>query len=176
MLWAGRSTAGATHEPSGGKGMAEGCTIPCNARALRASLQGRLFSDETYSRLPVLGAALLIAVAGPVIALLIAPPITAVVLAGWGLLGAAIVLGQAWLGAATPAERAMPAELRRLVEANTARIHPPRVASLQERAAVLSLDQPNFGAYATRLLQDLREATGEAWRCPCRKRRLPLPF
>lgn len=55
-------------------------------------------------------------------------------------------------------------------------MHAPRVADLQKRVSVLSLGQPNFDLFATRVLQDLREATGEAWRCPCRKRRLPLPF
>ena len=155
--------------------MAQECTIPCDARALQSALQKRYFGDETYRRVPVIGAALalvLVAVALP----LFAPVVTGVVLAGWAIAGAAIVAGQAWLGAAAPARQALPEELRRLVEANAARMHAPRVAALRQRAAALSLDQPNFDTFATRLLQDLREATGEAWRCPCRKRRLPLPL
>jgi hypothetical protein len=70
----------------------------------------------------------------------------------------------------------MPAELARLVEENAGRIHAARLPDLRQRAAALSLDQPNFATWATRLLLDLREATGEAWRCPCPKRRLPIPL
>lgn len=155
--------------------MAQACTIPCSAAVLQRRLQQRLFGDETFNRLPVLGTALLLGIASPV-ALVFAPAVTAIVLAGWGFLGAAVVLGQAWLGAATPARRALPAELLRLIDANADRIHPPRAAALRERAAALRLEQPNFDTYVTRVLQDLREATGEAWRCPCRKRRLPIPL
>lgn len=149
--------------------------IPCTAAALQAGQQQRLFGDELYTRLPVIGAALLLAIVSPMV-LIVAPAVTAIVLVGWGLLGAAVVLGQSWLGAAGPARRALPAELVRLVDANAERMHPPRAAVLRERAASLSLDRPNFDTYATRLLLDLREATGEAWRCRCPKRRLPLPF
>lgn len=155
--------------------MDQACTIPCNARALQTLVQRRLFGDETYRRLPVLGGVLVI-VAAAVAALLLANAATALVLVGWGLIGAGIVLAQAWLGAATPAREAVPREMRRLVEDNAARIHTARVGAFHARAAALSLDQPNFDTNATLLLQDLREATGEAWRCPCRKRRLPLPL
>jgi hypothetical protein len=155
--------------------MAQACTIPCNARAMRAVLQQEKFGDELFNRLPVIGVALLIGIAG--IALLpVIPVASAAVVAGWGFIGAAVVAAQAWLAAGPPAYQAMPAELVRLVEVNTTRMHAPRVADLQKRVSVLSLGQPNFDLFATRVLQDLREATGEAWRCPCRKRRLPLPF
>jgi hypothetical protein len=155
--------------------MATKCSIPCNAAALRTALQTRLFGDETYRRLPVIGGALVLGLISPA-TLLVAPAVTAIVLGAWCLVGIAVVLGQAWLEAATPARREMPAELARLVEANAARIHPPRLPELRDRAAALNLNQPNFDTWASRLLHDLREATGEAWRCPCRKRRLPLPL
>ena len=157
--------------------MAQGqeCTIPCDARELQAALQRRRFGDETFGRLPVIGAALLLAVASPAL-VLVAPVVTAVVLAGWGLVGAGVMLGQSWLAAATPARSAMPAELLRLIDAHAPRVHPPRLTALRHRASALTLDQPNFDTYATRVLQDLREATGEAWRCRCRKRRLPFPL
>jgi hypothetical protein len=172
MLWAGAGGAGATAGRRR-RVMAQDCTIPCNARLLRAALQRRFFGDQLFERLPAIGVALLVGLASPVV-LLFTPAVTAIVLAGWCLIGLAIICGQAWLGAATPALRAMPSELVRLVEDNAPRIHPPRVAELRARAAALSLDAPNFGTFATRLLQDLREATGEAWRCPCPKRRLPF--
>ena len=155
--------------------MAQKCTIPCNARALQARLHERLFGDEVYRRLPVLGGALLLGLVSPVV-LLFAPAVTAIVLAGWSLVGLVVVLGQAWLGAAAPARRSMPEELVRLVEANAPRIHPPRLAVRGDRSGALSMDQRNFDTFATRLLLAVREATGEAWRCPCRKRRLPIPL
>lgn len=154
--------------------MAKDCTIPCNAADLRLSLRTRFFGDETYRRLPVIGIALALLVASPIV-ILVAPAVTAVVIAGWALVGMLVVFGQSWLGSATPADLAMTTEVGRLVEANTARIHATRVDDLRRRAAALDLTDPYAGAKMTRILQDLREATGEAWRCPCKKRRLPLP-
>ena len=155
--------------------MAQDCTIPCNARALQGAIHRRLFGDETFNRLPVIAGALALGIISPVV-IVFAPAITGIVLAGWFFLGAAIAVGQAWLSAGAPARQAMPGELVRLVEANAGRIHSPRTAALRERAAALSLNEGNFATQATRLLQELREATGEAWRCPCRKRRLPIPI
>jgi hypothetical protein len=155
--------------------MAGECTIPCSAGRLGLSLQARLFGDLVYDRLLVVGLASLLVLASPVV-LLVAPAITAIVLAGWGAAAVAIVVGQAWLGAATPAREAMPSELRRLVEANVSRMHPSRIEAMQARAASLDLTHPAFDAETTRLLLDLREATGEAWKCPCPKRRLPIPL
>ena len=85
--------------------MAQGqeCTIPCDARELQAALQRRRFGDETFGRLPVIGAALLLAVASPAL-VLVAPVVTAVVLAGWGLLGAAAV-GSSLIECACPSGR-----------------------------------------------------------------------
>jgi hypothetical protein len=156
--------------------MAADCSIPCSAQALYLHLRGRMFGDGTYERLPVIGGAIVLGIAGVVVALLVAPAVTAVVVALWAALGVLVAFGQAWLGSGTPARLAMPDELVRLVEANAERIHPSRVPALRERAARLSLGQPNFDTYATHLLLDLREATGEAWHCPCPKRRLPLPL
>lgn len=155
--------------------MAGECTIPCNASALRAGLQRQKFGDESYNRLPAIGAALLVGFIG-ILLLPLIPVAAAIVVACWGFVGAAVIVGQAWLAAGIPARASVPDELLRLVEANTVRMHPPRVAALHERVSMLSLGQPNFDLFATRVLQDLREGTGEAWRCPCRKRRLPLPF
>ncbi len=151
------------------------CSIPCNAREMQTALQQRRFGDETFGRLPVIGVALLLVLASPALALF-APVVTAVVIAGWGLAGIGVIVGQSWLGAATPARDAMPVELLRLVDINEPRMHPPRTTAIRHRATALTLDQPNFDSYATRVLQDLREATGEAWRCKCRRRRFPLPL
>lgn len=155
--------------------MAQECTIPCDARDLQWSQQLRLFGDEVYRRLPVLGASLVIVLVGiglPVIA----PIIAGVVLVLWGLLGALVVFAQAWLAAGVPARLSMPARVRALVDQHAASIHPARLPELRARAGELSLDEPNFDTFTTRFLQELREATGEAWRCRCPKRRLPLPI
>jgi hypothetical protein len=156
--------------------MASDCTIPCNARALQAGLRSRLFSDETFRRMPVVLGAPAVGIVVAAAVLLVAPPVTAIVIVGWALVGAMVAFGQAWLSTAMPARLAMPGELARLVEENAGRIHEPRLPELRQRAAALNLDQPNFDTWATRVLQDLREATGEAWRCPCPKRRFPLPL
>lgn len=158
--------------------MAQACTIPCNAAVARARLQQRFFGAEANRRLLALGAAATAVVLG-LIALAFTEPLAGIVVVGWGLVGGAIVLGQAWLSAAAPARAALPAELARLVRVNAERVHPTRLAELQSRAAALTLDHPNADTLASRLLQDLRETTGEAWRCSCRKRSLlpiPLPF
>lgn len=155
--------------------MAQDCTIPCDAAALRRALHRQRFGDSMAGRTPIVAMALLIAVVSPIL-VVVAPAVTAIILALWGLVGAAVVAGQAWLDAAAPARQAMPDELAALVEANAARIHESRVPTLRARAAALSLAQPNFDTNATYLLRDLREATGEAWRCPCAGRRLPVPL
>lgn len=142
------------------------CTIPCDARALVRSLHRRFFFVELRQRLPTLGVALLLVFLSPFV-LLLAPPLTAVVLCLWGLAAVLVVLAQAWLGAAGPARAAVAAELRRLIEANAERLHPPRLAELRARAAALDPERPVGALTVTRLLQDLREATGEAWRCRC---------
>lgn len=154
--------------------MANEGAIPCNAADLRLSLRTRFFGDEAYRRLPVIGFAIVLLVASPVV-ILIAPAVTALILAGWALAGLAVVLVQSWLGSATPADLALSREVGRLVEANVPRLHVSRAADLQRRAELLDLTHPYAGAQITRILQDLREATGEAWRNPCKKRRLPLP-
>jgi hypothetical protein len=151
----------------------EQCTIPCDARGLVQSLQTRGFGDAVYDRLPVIGVALLVLVAAPFVLVAAAGAgVTAVVLVGWALVGLVVVVGQAWLGAAGPARVGIQGELLRLIETNAARIHPPRVALLRERAEALRPGHPYFDSAVTRILQDLREATGEAWRCPCAKRRI----
>lgn len=143
----------------------KGCTIPCDARALVRALQRRFFASELRQRLSTLGAALLLVLVSPFVLLL--APLTAAVLFLWGLAAVLVVLAQGWLGAAGPARTAVQDELRRLIESNAERVHPPRLAELRARAAALQPDRP-YGALAvTRLLQDLREATGEAWRCRC---------
>jgi hypothetical protein len=146
------------------------CTIPCDARALVRARQRRFFFAELRVRLPTLGVALLLVALSPFVLLI--EPLAAAVLCLWGLAAIVVVLAQAWLGAAGPARAGMVDELRGLIAANAERVHPPRLAELRARATALQPDRP-YGALAvTRLLQDLREATGEAWRCRC-ARRLP---
>ncbi len=149
------------------------CTIPCDAPRLVHALQRRFFFAELHGRLPALGVALLLVLLSPFVLLL--EPLTAVVLFLWGVAAVLVVLAQAWLGAAGPARAGVLDELRRLIEANAERVHPPRLAELRARAAALDPERPVGALTVTRLLQDLREATGEAWRCRCGRRLSPSP-
>lgn len=144
------------------------CTIPCDARALVRSLQRRFFFVELRGRLLTLGVALLLVVLSPFVLLL--EPLAAAVLCLWGLAAVFVVLAQAWLGAAGLARAGIVDELRRLIEANAERVHSPRLAELRARAMALDPERPVGALTVTRLLQDLREATGEAWRCRCARR------
>ncbi len=146
--------------------MARGCTIPCDAGGLRLALQRRLFWDGLTERLPALIAMGLVLGAAAV-ALVWAGPITALVMVGWALAAGAVLTGQAWLGAGPPATAAMHRETLQLVERHAAEIHPSRLAELRTRAAELEPAHAFFGTHTTRILQDLREATGEAFRCRC---------
>ncbi len=146
--------------------MAHNCTIPCDAGHLRLALRRQLFWDALTERLPALMAVGLI-VGGAALALVWAGPVTAVVLLGWALAAGAVLTGQAWLGTGMPATAAMHEEAVRQVERNAAALHPARAAELRARAAALEPHHAYFGTQTTRLLQDLREATGEAFRCPC---------
>jgi hypothetical protein len=91
-------------------------------------------------------------------------------------LAAAIILGRAMLQANEFTRLGVPAELDRIIDEHEAEIHPPRVAVLRQHAARLRYDTDQYRQRVTQFLQELREATGEAWRCPCRKRLIPMPF
>ncbi len=151
--------------------------IPCSAPGLLLSLRRRRFAIERDDRIAALAVVAVVLIVAP-FTLLVAPAVTAIVLGAWAIVGAAVVLGQAWLATDTPARNAMQLEMVRLIKANAARVHPARLAGLRARAAALEPAHPAFGAQVTHLLLDLREATGEAWTHPCpeRRRLLPLPF
>ena len=157
--------------------MAQACTIPCSVSQLNLSLRKRQFRVLMNERAVLVLAALALLVLGIPFVLVAAQSIPpAVVMGLWAIVGLGVAAGQAWLGAAEPATREMTEEIKRLVDANAASIHEGRLRELQMRAGALSLMHPNFSTLATQLLLDLREATGEAWRCQCPKRRLPIPL
>lgn len=141
------------------------CTIPRNSKALRTMIRRRMFGDEIWRRLPAIAAALIAGALSPLV-LVIAPAPAAAVLLGWCLVALAVIAGQAWLSTDTPSLQTMPVEMRRLVEQNEPRIHAARLSELRGHVEGLRLEQPNFGTNVTRMLQELREATGEAFRCP----------
>ena len=155
--------------------MARGCTIPCDIGGVERRIRTRALQTTIAPQLPALGAGLLLLLATPIL----------IPLAGWQvallaalffLLGLGVVFGRALLQAGEFTRLGVPAELDRIIDEHEAEIHPPRVPVLRAEAATLRYDIDAYRLRVTQFLQELREATGEAWRCPCRKRRLPIPL
>jgi hypothetical protein len=124
---------------------------------------------------PALGLAIVLLLASPVL-IPLADWRLAVVAALFFGLAAAVILGRAMLQANEFTRLGVPAELDRIIDEHEAEIHPPRVPVLRQHAARLRYDTEQYRQRVTQFLQELREATGEAWRCTCRKRLLPMPF
>jgi hypothetical protein len=70
----------------------------------------------------------------------------------------------------------VPAELDRIIDEHEHEIHESRLAEFRAGASRLTYDIEDYRGAVTRFLEELRMTTGEAWRCPCRKRRLPIPL
>ena len=155
--------------------MASGCTIPCDIGGVERRIRVRALQDTLGPQGPTLGLALLLLVASPVL-IPLADWKLAVVAAIFFALAAAVIVGRAMLQANEFTRLGVPAELDRIIDEHEAEIHAPRVPLLRRQAARLRYDTDAYRRRVTQFLQELREATGEAWRCPCRKRRLPIPM
>jgi hypothetical protein len=157
--------------------MAQRCTIPCEIDGVERRIRRRALRSTLAPHTPAIGAGIVLLLATPIL----------IPLAGWQvavaaalffLLGVVVVVGRAMIQAGDFTRLGVPAELDLLIDEHESEIHPPRVAVLRERAARLRYDTEAYRARVTQFLQELREATGEAWRCRCRRRRLPIsmPF
>ena len=156
--------------------MADRCTIPCDIGGVERRIRNRALQDTLAPRLPVLAVAAVLLVLSPIL-IGLANWQVAVIAALFFALGIAVVIGRALLAAGEFTRLGVPAELDRLIDEHEAEIHPPRVPALRVEAARLTYDAEAYRVRVTQFLQELREATGEAWRCPpCRKRRLPIPL
>jgi hypothetical protein len=125
--------------------------------------------------LPVIGAGVVLALASPLL-IPFAGWEAALVAAIFFLAGAAVVAARGVLQAGEFSRLGVPAELDRIIDEHESEIFPARLAGLRSRAAALRYDIEAPRQRVGEFLQELRETTGEAWRCPCKKRRLPLPF
>jgi hypothetical protein len=155
--------------------MAGRCTIPCNIGGVERRIRSRALQDTLAPNLPVLGLAVLLFLASPVL-IPIAGWQVALVAALFFLLAAGVLAARAMLQAGEFTRLGVPAELDRIIDEHEGEIHPPRLPALRAQAARLRYDTEQYRLRVTQFLQELREATGEAWRCPCRKRRLPIPL
>ncbi len=155
--------------------MARGCTIPCNIGGVERRIRSRALQDTLAPQAPVIGAGVLLLLASPIL-IPIAGWQAAVVAAIFFLFGVCVVIGRAMLQAGEFTRLGVPAELDRIIDEHEAEIHPPRVPLLRARAAALRYDTEAYRLRVTQFLQELREATGEAWRCRCRSSRFPLPL
>ena len=155
--------------------MAQGCSIPCNVNGVEGRIRKRARAHTLAPQLPLVGLAIIFAVAS-VALVTVAPWPVALVAALFFLLGAGIIYLRGVQGAGEFTRLGVPAELDRIIDEHESEIHPPRVEELRARAASLTYDSSEYRKRVTQFLQELRATTGEAWRCPCRKRRLPIPL
>jgi hypothetical protein len=155
--------------------MAQGCSIPCDLRGVEGRIRSRALKRTMQPLLPVIGAGIVLALASPLL-IPFAGWEAALVAAVFFLAGTAVVAARGFLQAGEFSRLAVPAELERIVDEHEAEIFPNRLAGLRSRAASLRYDIEAPRQRVGEFLQELRETTGEAWRCPCKKRRLPLPF
>ncbi len=155
--------------------MASGCTIPCSIGGVEGRIRSRALQSTLAPTMPALGGVVLLLLASPVL----------IPLAGWKVallaalffaLAAGVIFARALLQAGEFTRLGVPAELDRIIDEHEAEIHPPRLPLLRDEAARLRYDTEAYRTRVTQFLLQLREATGEAWRCPCRKRRLPIPM
>ena len=155
--------------------MARRCTIPCTIDGVERRIRSQALQTTLAPQAPLLGVGILLLLATPVL-IGIANWKVAVLAALFFLLGLGVVVGRALLQSNEFTRLGVPAELDRLIDEHEGEIHPPRVPVLRATAARLTYDSEAYRRRVTEFLQELREATGEAWRCPCRKRRLPIPL
>lgn len=155
--------------------MAQRCSIPCDLRGVEGRIRARALKATMQPLLPVIGAGVVLALASPLL----------IPFAGWQaglvaaiffLAGTAVVAARGLLQAGESSRLAVPAELDRIIDEHEAEIFPARLPQLRSRAASLRYDIDAPRRRVGEFLHELRETTGEAWRCPCKKRRFPLPF
>lgn len=155
--------------------MARGCTIPCDISGVERRIRSRALQSTLSPNAPVIGAGIVLLLATPVL-IPLAGWQAAVVVAIFFFFGVFVVVGRAMLQASEFTRLGVPAELDRIIDEHESEIHPPRLPLLRDHAARLRYDTEAYRVRVTQFLQELREATGEAWRCRCRKRRFPLPM
>lgn len=155
--------------------MARGCTIPCGIGGVEARIRARALQSTMAPNAAALGAAVLLLLASPLL-IPLADWKVALVAAIFFALAAGVIAARAMLQATEFTRLGVPAELDRIIDEHEAEIHPPRLPLLRAEAARLRYDTEAYRTRVTQFLLELREATGEAWRCPCRKRRLPIPM
>ena len=155
--------------------MARRCTIPCDINGVEKRIRSRAFQTTLAPYRPVLGIGVLLLLATPVL-IGVADWKVAVVAALFFLLGLGVIASRALLQSNEFTRLGVPAELDRIIDEHEGEIHPPRLPLLRDTAARLTYDTEAYRLRVTQFLQELRGATGEAWRCPCRKRRLPIPL
>lgn len=155
--------------------MARRCTIPCNISGVERRIRSRALQATLAPQAPVLGIGLILLLATPAL-IGIASWEVAVIAAIFFLLGTGVVAARALLQTQDFTRLGVPAELDRIIDEHETEIHPPRLPLLRAAAAGLRYDTDAYRRRVNEFLQELREATGEAWRCPCRKRRLPIPL
>jgi hypothetical protein len=165
----------ASEDPPEDSHMAQACTIPCDIGGVERRIRSRALQDTLGPQAPALGVAALLLLASPALIPLADWKLAAVAAIFFGL-AAAVILGRAMLQANEFTRLGVPAELDRIIDEHEPEIHPPRIPLLRHQAARLRYDTDEYRRRVTQFLQELREATGEAWRCPCRKRRLPIPM
>jgi hypothetical protein len=155
--------------------MATGCTIPCDIGGIEGRIRSRAMQDALAPNVPVLGAGVLLLLASPVVI-----PFggwrTALIMALFFAAGVVVIVGRAYLETGPSVKTGVPSELEAIVEANAGRIFPARLPEFRARAARLTYDSADYRRRVTEFLEDLRMTTGEVLRCPCRKRRLPIPL
>ena len=155
--------------------MAQRCTIPCGINGVEGRIRRRALQQTLAPRLPLAGVAVVLAVAS-VVLITFAPWQAAVVAALFFLLGAGVIVSRGVLLSGEYTRLGVPAELDRIIDEHEGELFASRVPQLRAQAARLTYDSPDFRNRVTQFLQELRASTGEAWRCPCRKRRLPIPL
>jgi hypothetical protein len=161
--------------PPGGATVAKGCTIPCNLGGVERRIRRRAFKKALGPQLPVLGAGVLFLLAAPVL-IALANWQVALVAVLFFLLGTTVVAARVLIGTADEVRYSVPVELSRILDEQAGQIHPGRLDALRAEAERLTYDVEAYSRRVGQFLQGVRETTGEAWRCPCRKRRLPIPL
>jgi len=155
--------------------MAQGCTIPCDIDGVERRIRVRALQTTLAPQAPVLGMGVVLLLATPVL-IGLANWQVALVAAIFFALGIGVVGGRGLLLAGEFTRLGVPAELDRIIDEHESEIHARRLPQLRATAASLHYDIEAYRPRVTQFLQELREATGEAWRCRCRKRRLPIPM
>lgn len=155
--------------------MAKGCTIPCTIGGVENRIRRRETPAALRPWLPIIGVGVVLLLATPVL-IALANWQVAFVAAIFFLLGTGVVATRAGLAVIEASRRRVTEELLTIIDEHEAEIFPARLPQLRAEAAQLTYDGDNPRVRVNQFLEELREATGEAWRCPCRKRRLPIPL